>query len=88
MRVRLDAEVAGDLGRASHGFEEARALTDDPGVARDAKSALATRRTEVARRRAKADESIEVDPEVQFADGLRQGLELLAVPLKYLPVSE
>jgi hypothetical protein len=41
-----------------------------------------------SRRRAKADESIEVDPEVQFADGLRQGLELLAVPLKYLPVSE
>ena len=64
MRVRLDAEVGGDLGRAAHGFEEARALTDDPTVARDAKIALATLRTEVARRRAKAGEPIEVDPGV------------------------
>lgn len=64
MRVRLDAEVAGDLGRAAHGFEEARALTDDPTLARDAKVALALLRTEVARRRAKAGEPIEVDPGV------------------------
>lgn len=62
MRVRLEAEVPGDLGRAAHGFEEARALTADPALAKDAKTALATVRTEVARRRAKAGEPIEVDP--------------------------
>ncbi len=64
MRVRLDAEIAGDLGRAAHGFEEARALTGDPALANDSKVALATLRTEVARRRAKAGEPIEVDPGV------------------------
>ncbi len=64
MRVRLDAEVPGDLGRAAHGFEEARSLTDDPALSKDAQRALAMVRTEVARRRARVGEPIEVDPGV------------------------
>jgi len=40
-RVRIGAEQPGDLGRAAHGFEEARALTTDKALERDAFSALA-----------------------------------------------
>jgi hypothetical protein len=56
--------TAGDFGRAAHGFEEARALTHDPALARDATQALATIRAEVARRRALAGEPVDVDPGV------------------------
>jgi hypothetical protein len=61
LRVRASAEQPGDLGRAAHGFEEARALTDDPHLAADAQSALAMVRGEVSRR--KAREGVTVDME-------------------------
>lgn len=61
-RVRIGAEVPGDLGRAVHGFEEARDLTRDPKLADDATQALTILRSEVARRRTQAGQSVEVDP--------------------------
>ncbi len=62
MRVRIGAEVPGDLGRAAHGFEEARDLARDPKLASDAASALVVVRGEIARRRLRAGEPVEVDP--------------------------
>jgi len=61
LRVRANAEQPGDLGRAAHGFEEARALTNDARLAEDAQSALAMVRGEVSRR--KAREGVTVDME-------------------------
>ena len=60
-RVRIGAEVPGDLGRAAHGFEEARELSRDPRLADDANRALMVVRSEVARRRTRAGESVDVD---------------------------
>ena len=62
MRVRMGAEVPGDLGRAAHGFEEARDLTRDARLSDDAAKALGVVRSEIARRRARAGEPVEVDP--------------------------
>jgi hypothetical protein len=61
-RVRLGADLPGDLGRAAHGFEEARALTEDPRLAESASHAILLVRAEVARRRARAGEPPSVDP--------------------------
>jgi hypothetical protein len=61
-RVRIGAEVPGDLGRAAHGFEEARDLARDPGLGDDASRALVVVRSEVARRRMRAGQPVEVDP--------------------------
>jgi hypothetical protein len=61
-RIRIGAEVPGDLGRAAHGFEEARDLTRDGKLADDATTALTVVRSEVARRRTLAGQSVEVDP--------------------------
>ncbi len=60
-RVRASAEEPGDLGRAAHGFAEARELTEDVELRRDASAALAIVRAEVARRRARAGEPVELD---------------------------
>ncbi|MDP9036516.1 MAG: hypothetical protein M3O50_17075, partial [Myxococcota bacterium] len=60
-RVRIGAEVPGDLGRAAHGFEEARDLSRDPRLIEDASRALAVVRSEVARRRMRLDQPLEVD---------------------------
>src|SRR5262245_40019358 len=60
-RVRAGAEQAGDLGRAAHGFEEARELTHDTALATDATNALAVVRSEIARRRSRSGESIEIE---------------------------
>jgi hypothetical protein len=60
-RIRVGAEVAGDLGRAAHGFEEARELSNDPKLVADASRALEVVRSEVARRRARAGQPVEVD---------------------------
>jgi hypothetical protein len=60
-RVKIGAEQPGDLGRAAHGFEEARALTSDTKLARDATQALGVIRAEVARRRIRAGESADVE---------------------------
>lgn len=62
LRIRVGGEVPGDLGRAAHGFEEARDATRDPRLADDASRALTILRSEVARRRTAAGESVEVDP--------------------------
>jgi hypothetical protein len=62
MRARIGAEVPGDLGRAVHGFEEAREQSRDPGLVDDASRALAMVRSEIARRRVRAGDPVEVDP--------------------------
>jgi hypothetical protein len=61
-RVRVGAEVPGDLGRAAQGFEEARDLTHDERLAEDALHALTVVRSEVARRRTRAGQPVEIDP--------------------------
>lgn len=60
-RVHAGGQVAGDLGRAVHGFEEARALTNDPALEADATRALTEVRAEIARRRARAGNPIELE---------------------------
>lgn len=60
-RVRAGAEQAGDLGRAAHGFEEARELTRDSTLMADATSALTIVRSEIARRRARAGDPVEME---------------------------
>ena len=62
LRVHIGAEQPGDLGRAAQGFEEARDLSRDPRLADDAGRALILVRSEVARRRVLAGDSVEVDP--------------------------
>jgi len=61
-RVRIGAEVPGDLGRAVHGFEEARDLSRDSRLIEDASRAVVVLRSEVAKRRARSGEPTEVDP--------------------------
>ncbi len=62
MRVRIGAEVPGDLGRAVHGFEEARDLGADARLSDDAARALGVVRGEIARRRMRTGDPVEVDP--------------------------
>jgi hypothetical protein len=62
LRVRIGAEVPGDLGRAAHGFEEARERSRDPRLIEDALRAVGVVRSEIARRRARAAQPVEVDP--------------------------
>ena len=69
-RVRGRSPLPGDLGRAALGFEEARALTRDPELAREATKALGVIRAEVARRRALAGEPVEVDPGISLGRAL------------------
>lgn len=61
-RVHIGAEMPGDLGRAAQGFEEARDLSREPRLCDDALRALTMVRSEVARRRARAGQPVEVDP--------------------------
>ncbi|MCL2450788.1 MAG: hypothetical protein FWD17_17740, partial [Polyangiaceae bacterium] len=70
MRVRAGDETPGDLGRAAHGFEEARELSNDGALADDATRALVVVRTEVARRRQRAGQPAEVDPSRSLARAL------------------
>jgi hypothetical protein len=60
-RVRAGSEQLGDLGRAAHGFEEARELTKDRALARAAENALAIVRSEVARRRSRSGDPVEIE---------------------------
>jgi hypothetical protein len=60
-RVRGGSEQPGDLGRAAHGFEEARDLTRDASLSADATSALAVIRSEIARRRSRAGDPVEIE---------------------------
>ena len=60
-RVRAGAEQPGDLGRAAHGFEEARELSHDRALVADATTALEAVRAEVARRRSRAGDPIELE---------------------------
>jgi hypothetical protein len=60
-RVRAGGDEPGDLGRAAHGFEEARDLTRDARLERDATRALTAVRAEIARRRARAGDPLELE---------------------------
>lgn len=60
-RVRAGAEQPGDLGRAVHGFEEARQLSGDPALDRDATTALTAVRAEIARRKSRSGDPVELD---------------------------
>lgn len=60
-RVRGGGEQPGDLGRSAHGFEETRELTRDPSLLADATSALAVVRSEVARRRSRSGDPVEIE---------------------------
>ena len=61
LRVRAGAEQSGDLGRAAHGFEEARMLTHDRKLASDADAALDAVRGEVGRRKAREGVTVDVE---------------------------
>lgn len=74
LRVRIDAEVPGDLGRAAHGFEEARDLATDAELAAQATRALAVVRAEVARRRAVAGDPVEVEQSPPLALALARAI--------------
>ena len=65
-RVRGGAEQAGDLGRAAHGFEEARELSHDRKLVADATTALEAVRAEVARRRSRAGDPVEIEQGVSL----------------------
>ncbi|MCL2777340.1 MAG: hypothetical protein FWD73_04995 [Polyangiaceae bacterium] len=65
-RVRAHAEQAGDLGRATAGFEEARDLSHDKTLVADASKALTEVRAEIARRRAHAGDPIELEHGTSF----------------------
>jgi hypothetical protein len=69
-RVRSGGEQPGDLGRAAHGFEEAKQLSRDPALVADANRALATIREEVARRRARSGETAPLET----GDGLARSI--------------
>jgi hypothetical protein len=62
LRVRAGGEVPGDLGRAVHGFEEARDLSRSRALKDEASRALSIVRSEIVRRRLRAGESIETEP--------------------------
>lgn len=70
-RVRAGGEQPGDLGRASHGFEEAKSLSHSRELTRDATKALGIVRAEIARRRARAGETAELD------DGMSLGRSIV-----------
>jgi hypothetical protein len=59
-RVRLGGAQSGDLGRAVHGFEEARRLSGDAKLTADAERALYAVRAEIARERARG-EAVELE---------------------------
>jgi hypothetical protein len=61
LRVRAGAEQPGDLGRAAHGFEEARALSWDSPLVVDAETALTAVRGEVGRRKAREGLTVDVE---------------------------
>jgi hypothetical protein len=69
-RVRIGAEQPGDLGRAAHGFAEAIALAGDPLLSKDAAKALTLVRSEVARRRTRTGEPVELDQGVALGRAL------------------
>ncbi len=60
-RVRRGAGQPGDLGQAAHGFEEARDLSSDDVLDADAARGLVVVRGEVARRKARAGEPVDLD---------------------------
>lgn len=70
LRARSSSAQPGDLGRAAHGFEEARALTRDGRLAAEASRTLVAIRSEIARRRARAGESAELAIGASFGRAL------------------
>lgn len=73
VRAGANAEQPGDLGRAAHGFEEARELTRDAALADEASRALVAVRAEVARRRARSGEPVDL------ADGVSLGRSIVGL---------
>jgi len=71
-RVRAGAGHPGDLGRAAHAFEEARELSSDAALVADATRALAAVRAEIARRRARTGDPIEIDSGVSLGRSIVQ----------------
>lgn len=61
VRAGSGTEQAGDLGRAVHGFEEARELSSDKALVRDATTALTVVRAEIAKRKSRAGDPLELD---------------------------
>ncbi len=60
-RVRTGHEEPGDLGRAVHGFEEARELSHSGAIYDNATRALEVLRGDIARRRARSGDPVEMD---------------------------
>lgn len=60
-RVRSGHEEPGDLGRAIHGFEEARELAHSGPIHDQATRALEVLRGEIARRRARSGDPVEIE---------------------------
>lgn len=73
-RVRHGAGEPGDLGRAVHGFEEAKLLSHDAELVRDASLGVDAVRAEIARRRARA--GVE---RAELADGAPLGRALVGL---------
>lgn len=74
LRVHANAEQPGDLGRAAHGFEEARELSSDPHLTADANAALASVRAEVGRRKAREGVTVDVEQRAPPWRSLAQSL--------------
>lgn len=60
-RVHMEHDEPGDLGRAIHGFEEARELSRSGPVFESATRALQILRAEVARRRARSGDPVDIE---------------------------
>ncbi len=73
-RVRINAGKPGDVGRAVHGFEEARSLSRDIALVRAAESALLLLRGEVARKQVGRGASVEVDRPLPLSRTLSSAL--------------
>jgi len=61
LRIRANAEQSGDLGRAAHGFEEARELSREARLTSDAEAGLTAVRAEVGRRKAREGLTVDVE---------------------------
>lgn len=71
-RIRVGAEEPGDLGRAAHGFEEARELSHDQTLVAEATRALKSVRAEVAKRRSAANDPVEIDSGISLGRSIKR----------------
>lgn len=66
LRVRSGAGIEGDLGRAIHGFVEARELSANERTRAEATTAITALRSEVAKRRSRAGEPANIEEGVSL----------------------